>query len=466
MRAGTIPRERLELAAVLAYEPAATALGKPAIRSHSLSRTFAALEPFGRAVVVRAGVVLAKRFQRSPAPDAWSAATIFALDRWCDCPCDEHEADVERIPDEEPSPDRRVLASRIVVRHVLDSFRGARASDKRWVRDYERDAVVVAAIRASLVPWALDPHPVSLSQGTRGELLDLRVGTESSPRTWRYLVAPRRFLIGSDDEADLNVEGLLGRHAEIVREGEVYLVRALDFGFDTHISERNILRAYLSSGDVISAGATWVEVRILAPPFDEEVVLARADAERFEKRGSADARARILAAAACGHLGASLAAGAHGIRLRPRFDVKAWTVTLRRLPPEPTVAGGLRVAREALPAWRKRYGEDASLEKALLAAETGSDAPRAERELGQLLRERNVEALARSKERGDESPRPLPDEEAAFAAGAVVFGCLSALKEGGEELTGIARNAIDAGIPEERVFDLLREEILRWALAT
>src|SRR5581483_10322577 len=100
----------------------------------------------------------------------------------------EHEEAVARFAVEEPSTDLGATAFQLAVRKALDALHGARWAASPWPANLRRepDPVIVAAIRATLVPWALEPHPVRLLEGTKGALLELRVGRGESFFSWRY----------------------------------------------------------------------------------------------------------------------------------------------------------------------------------------------------------------------------------------------------------------------------------------
>ncbi|HZV01614.1 MAG TPA: hypothetical protein VFF73_33195 [Planctomycetota bacterium] len=475
VRAGTLARERIEVAAALHHDAALLVLDRPRqTKPHSVHRIMEALEPFGQEVVVRAALVPARRCAALGRAREYTGECIAAIEAWLACPCERHRREVETFlgPPHGSTglllhEDARFAAERVFWRDRRRAHPHARAQSAS--SPHEPDAALAAAIRRELTSWALAPHELGSQGGaTKGSMLDLRVGCAPGDHAQRILVSEERVSLGAVTRDGIHLDLTWGNDCEIARTDEGYELRNLLPMSFVYVNERRIERALLATGDVIGLGATWVEVRVLDAPFDVEVERAREEAAALRRRFE-DERDRIRVAAAAGHLPAVLAATRLGLGVRPRFDLRSWLSTLGDLPTSALAAASLRLARAVQPAWASVFPGEPVFERALLAVGSWLAAPSddATRRIATTLDELRAaftttivplhdEALARGR-------RTRPAEDAAIAAGAVLNGCLRTITDR-EELAIAANAAVKANVPSELVREHISEELLRWAL--
>ncbi|HZV01899.1 MAG TPA: hypothetical protein VFF73_34625, partial [Planctomycetota bacterium] len=370
VRAGQLAPERLALLAELRYEPAVLATGAPrGPRPHSVRRTFEALERFGPEVVVRAALVVGRRESALAAADE---ACLDAVEAWLASPTDERRARVER------ARQGARYNARLVADALLDRERFAKrqpASRTYFMPTEEFDAPLVAAVRDELTRWALAPHePRPRSTPTEGTMLDLGVGWSYTDATSRFLVSAERLHAGPGDDASLQFATAPLLDFEIVRARGGFEVRDLKRTVSLCVNATPVAESALVTGDVLSVQAHWVEVRVLAAPFDDEVEAASVEAARLLERFGAEPE-RLEAAAAAGHLAATLAASRAGITLRPVFNTAELALALRRLPRRPTVALALAIGREVRSRREAGRGGEDALDRVLAALDAWLGAP-------------------------------------------------------------------------------------------
>jgi hypothetical protein len=467
-RAGTLAPERLELAAELGYEGARAALDLPARRnSHSLRDVVRGLERFGQEVVVRAALVVARRCVAVDDALPATGACFTALEAWLVCPCDEHRDALAPFARRETHHAARlaVLAAQGVGRYVPGRI--------RQDRHYEPDAVLVGAIRGELVRWALRGHEPRFDRGARvGQILDLLAGCSESDVTTRLLVDAASIRVGAGAWNGIQIDRGHGCDARIVRTEQGFEVRDVTppRGF---VNERRVERSALATGDVVSLGDNWFEVRILSQPFEEEIERARgAAAMMMSHVEEAHERRRVEIAAAAGHLGAVLAASMAGIRLQPRFTNHAWLASLGLLPHPVDRIALVRLAREVAPAWSRVFPHETAFDRALAALERWVERAPDDRlvgpetlidELGLALQRGHASTGDAARATGIGPMRRRPSHRHALGAGSLVYEVLG-LTSPDVTLRRVADHATAAGLSPARVRAIVSDELLRWAL--
>jgi hypothetical protein len=347
VRAGLLAPERLALAAELRYEAAVIANGGPTDpRSHSLTEVVGSLERFGKQVGVRAALVVARRNRDLRAPSPATETCLAGVEAWLDCPCARH-ADALR-PFLRGTADREalwavhaVLAGEGVALELAEALQGYTPS--------EPEAASVAAIRRTLVRWALAPHePASRVAGSPGAALDLRVGRDGSDATLRVLHAAGSVTIGENPEGGIQL-GMLafGCHVTIGREGGFFELTDFASPGLVYLNDGRPERRRLATGDVIGLRHFWLDVRVLDAPLDGDVQRVIDEAARLRARTGDPAR--LVPAATAGNLAAMLAVTQAGVGFRLAPDWNGWWNTLRDVPPSAAREAVLRLAREGFP---------------------------------------------------------------------------------------------------------------------
>ncbi|HZV00872.1 MAG TPA: hypothetical protein VFF73_29420 [Planctomycetota bacterium] len=347
VRAGMLAPERLALAAELRHEAAVIANGGPAgPRSHSLTEVVGSLERFGKQVGVRAALVVARRNANLRAPGQATEACLAGIEAWLDCPCSAH-ADALR-PFLRGTADREalwavhaVLAGEGVAFELADALEGYTPS--------EPEAASVAAIRRTLVTWALAPHvPAARAGGSPGVALDLRIGRDGSEATLRVIHAARSLTIGENPVGGIQL-GMLafGCHVSILREGGFFELTDFASPALVYLNDGRPERRRLATGDVIGLRHFWLDVRVLDAPLDGDVQRVIDEAARLRSRPGDPAR--LVPAATAGNLAAMLAATQAGVGFRLAPDWNGWWNTLRDVPPSAAREAVLRLAREGFP---------------------------------------------------------------------------------------------------------------------
>jgi hypothetical protein len=214
----------------------------------------------------------------------------------------------------------------------------------------------------------------------------------------------------------------------------------------------------LATGDVLTMADLWLEVSIHAAPFDADIERARLDASALLSRAvEPDGRLRIEAAAAMGHLGATLAASGAGIAFMLARQARSWEAASRVLPPSAATRVRLHLAREVEPVWRDAFPEDRSFGQIMAGVESWLADPTEEKRKSVHLMQRALGArlkMMRLKKPPERLTRGM-------AAGDVASRCMGQ----GDRIGEVALAALKAGVTEERSRSLIEAEILRWALA-
>lgn len=355
--------------------------------------------------------------------------------------------------------DARHLTEAVLGRQLFTTLHPAAAQGRG--APHEPDSVLVAAVRRSLVRWALAPYEAVTRNGaSRGALIDLRVGWSYDRTATRCLFAGDRLRAGMDDRCGLQFENAPGMDFEIVRTKGGFEVRDHARQGYTFVNEERVRQRELLTGDVISADGYWIEVRILDAPYENEIETAVGDADRLRTRSSDDPM-RIQAAAAAGHLGATLAAFKAGIPVRPRFLTRRWVISLPAIPPRPAASIALRLAREIRIAPTASSAEREAFDGALAAVTSWLEAPSAEAR--GVIEGRAAELHA--------AFGRTPPGQRTFLLGRMGRACLYAALPSGERpaapevgLWEAVDSALFLGVPEDKARALMEEEVLRWAL--
>ncbi len=490
VRAGILAPERLELAAALHDAAARFVLGRAAtVRTHDLGAMFEDLEPFGREVLVRAAVVVARRclavewrrplWAQVVADTRPSIEAIEAIEAWLDCPCARHAESVETVAParrqpHRPHPDAVVAAEILLGRGRFSDLHRVLDTDLNRHPPHLPDPVLASAIRRELAPWAKGMNsPPATASGTPGSLLELHVGRRREDATSRILLARETTRLGADDDALVHLDDPATDRCEIVRTRTGFEVRPLEAPAVAFVNETPLAARALATGDVLTIGDVWLEVTVHGDSLPAEIAEAQSAATRIGV-GLADGerRSRIQVAAACGDLAATLAATEAGFVVRPRFDESAWLRALPEIPELPAAAATLALARELRPRWTEIAPEDAVLERALVALEKWvktrfrehRDGVRAlGRELGAVLDVKRRELGGHSGPLGSPGAASDRDDYAGITAGHVALLALSAMDRGGA-IVDAALAALEIGTDPARVRALVSGELLRWAL--
>ncbi|HZV01901.1 MAG TPA: FHA domain-containing protein [Planctomycetota bacterium] len=454
VRAGLLARERLELAAELRDEAAVLALGGPGgPRAHTVREVFAGIERFGVEVAARAGVIVARRCGALRPEMRDTEACLAAIEAWLDCPCDRHRVAMQGPPMATTHMDARLAVGAALGRdrfgggHPLPAFRSPETRDD----SHEPDAVLVAAVRRALARWALAPHePRASDRPAKGSLLDVRIGDARQAGTFRLLIDRDRTTLGDGGECGIQLERApVGLHA-IVRAGggfELHEHLASPFAF---LNDERVRDGPLATGDVISFGDTWLEVSVLGADLPEDVARAREEADRLVRGGGG--KRPIEVAATLGHLGATLAASRLRIPLSPRFDDGSRIRALPRVGPEAAATVKLRVAREVRSVWEELRPEDDSFARALEVTAAWLREPSEETRAAATALRQRLNAVMK-----EHSSRPV------HGLARLAWSCLGGVVAG-EDHVGDATAATAAGMSLDRVWTLVREELLAWAL--
>lgn len=483
VRAGILAPERLELAAALHDAAARFALGQAAtVRTHDLGSVFEDLERFGREVLVRAAVVVARRCSAlewrthlAAQVVADTGPCIEAIEAWLACPCARHALDVvATAAARRTHPDAFVAAEILLGRGRFSDLHRLVDADRHLHPPHLPDPPLAAAVRRELAPWAkgMNPPPGAAS-GTGGSLLELRVGRRREDATSRVLLTRETTRLGADDDALVHLDDPATDRCEIVRGGTGFEVRPLGVVAVAFVNETPLAARTLTTGDVLTIGDVWLEVTVHGDPLPEEVAEAQRAATRIGAGlGDHERRSRIEVAAACGNLAAALAATDAGLVVRPRFDESAWLRALPEVPELPAAAATLALARELRPRWTEIAPEDAVLERALVGLEKwvktrfrehGDGVRALGRELGAVLDVKRRELGGHAGAPGPRWPASDPEGYAGITAGHIALLALSAIDRGGA-LVDAGLAALEIGTDAARVRALVSGELLRWAL--
>ncbi len=466
VRAGLLALERLELAGTLDYEPAVLALGRQTgPRSHSMRDVLERLERFPREVTVRALLAAARAVAARWVPHPPNEAALAASEAWLACPCDDHRAALEpTLVPELP------LRTRLVVDRALG--REPQARHDAWPDDSTvvAESAQVAALRRALVVWALAPHePPERRTHVRGELLELRIGSTRTSRTFRLLVESERITFGGGSENAIVIRDATLSNCQLERTAEGVRLELLSRMPLVYVNEERVSRAPLATGDVIGLGRAWIEVHVLTPPCEADVARARSEADRLLARFSNDPE-RIEIAAAAGHRPALLAATRSLLTVRLAFDLWLWVQDFVYLPTQANVVAALALAREVEPLWTRAFATEAAFRRGLDAGSAWLSDPSEKVRNAVVTADRDLVAVLERHGARIEAPvsldalDPIPPTTVGLLAGSVLRTALRAALGDARWLRDAARAACDAGVPIERVRPLIEEALLRWAL--